>query len=134
MTTKVTIKKDKVIKALQATLANLENHKGLYEKAQAKYEKDIKAYNDKVRKLIKPSTKIEDVSVWTSYSGKEATLTIKYEVALPKGLTAPESPDRKHDWQIKNETEEITSAIKMLEMCEDDKIGMSLYKTIAKYL
>lgn len=133
MSTKVTIKKDKVIKALKATLDNLENHKGAYQKAYDQYEKAQKAFEAKVKKLIKPSTKVEDVSVWT-HRDNTTTITLKYEITLPKGLVAPEQPTHKNDWQINQEKEEISSAIKMLEMCEDDKIGMTLYKTIAKYL
>lgn len=132
MTTKVTIKKDKVIKALRETLKAKQNHKADYEKASKAYEKATEAWEKKVRRLITSSTKVTGIRV--GYNNKE--ITLDYAVTLPKALEneRPESPERFQDWQIKQEVEEITSIIKMLDMAEDTTISASAYKNLAKYL
>lgn len=132
MSTKVSIKKDRVIKALEATLKAKQNHKAEYEKAYKAYVKAQEAWDKKVRRLIKPSTKVTGIRV--NYSNTEVTLD--YAIVVPSSLLSerPDSPDRIPDYQIKNEVDEITSIIKMLEMAEDTTITASAYKNLAKYL
>jgi hypothetical protein len=132
MSTKVSIKKDKVIKALEATLKSKNNHKAEYDKAKKDYDKAEEAWQKKVRRLIKPSTKITAIRV--HWNNNEVALD--YAVKVPEALVneRPESPDRIPDYQIRSEVEEITSIIKMLEMAEDTVISASAYKNLAKYL
>ena len=131
----VKIATTKVIKALETKLAQLKKDKANQKVNEEKYEKALKAYNQKVAKLaLAQIAKAEDLSANVRYNG-----AINVEFNLPKGaIELPETPEKDfetlHDWQYKEIVEEIENAIRILKMTDEEVVSTSTYNSIARYL
>jgi hypothetical protein len=131
----VKIATTKVIKALEGALDKLNKDFASQEANEAKHEKAVKAWNKEVGKLaLAQISKAEDLSASTRYNGK---IYVNFE--LPAGtITLPDEPKKDyvsiHEWQYKEQKEEIENAIRILKMTDEELVSTSTYNAIARYL
>ena len=131
----VKIATTKVIKALEAKLAQVQNDYASQEANEAKHKKAVEKWQKEVGKLALSSiSKADEVSAHTRYNGE-----INVSFTLPKGsveLPAEPSKDYEviHQWQYREITDEIENAIRILKMTDEEVVSTSTYNAIARYL
>jgi hypothetical protein len=131
----VKIATTKVIKALEAKLAQLQKDKANQKVNEEKFSKAQEKYNKEVAKLaLTAISKAEDLSAHTRYNGE-----IAVSFNLPKGvIELPKEPEKDfdtyHDWQYREMVEEIENAIRILKMTDEEVVSTSTYNAIARYL
>jgi hypothetical protein len=131
----VKIATTKVIKALEGALDKLNKDFASQEANEAKHEKAEKAWNKEIAKLaIGAIAKAEDLSAHTRYNGE-----IQVSFSLPKNsIEIPAEPKKDyvsiHEWQYREQKEEIENAIRILKMTDEEVVSTSTYNAIARYL
>ena len=131
----VKIATTKVIKALEGALEKLNKEFASQEANEAKHEKAVKAWNKELAKVaIGAISKAEDLSAHTRYNGD-----IAVSFNLPKGaIELPDEPKKDfnsiHEWQYREQKEEIENAIRILKMTDEEVVSTSTYNAIARYL
>ena len=124
-----------VIKALEGALAKLDKDFASQEANEAKHDKAVKAWNKEIAKLAMGAiNKAEDLSAHTRYNGE-----IQVSFSLPKGsIEIPTEPKKDylsiHEWQFREQKEEIENAIRILKMTDEEVVSTSTYNAIARYL
>ena len=135
MTTKsmnVKVSTAKLITALEGALAKRQKEVADYKKAREAYEKEHEAFEKSLVKLVgtnKLTLKSSSVRDNWRDEPKEVTLTFSLSPSV-KPPQAPESIGYQHNHQI----EEISNAISILKMTDDEFVGTSTYKGVAQYL
>lgn len=125
----------KVIKALEDALARLEKNYSTQEANEAKFKKAQEKHNKEVAKLalahIAKATELSATSRWNG--------TINVDFNLPAGtITLPEEPKRdfvtigRYDYE--QQKEEISNAIRILKMTDEEVVSTSTYQAVARYL
>jgi len=131
----VKIATPKIIKALEGSLAKLELDYTSQATNEAKYDKSIEKWKKEVAKLaIAQISKAEDVSASERYNGQ-----INIDFNLPKGaIELPTRPEKDfesmHQWQYNERKEEISNAIRILKMTDEEVVNTSTYNAVARYL
>jgi hypothetical protein len=131
----VKIATTKVIKALENKLAQLQKDKANQKVNEAKFEKAQKAYNKEIAKLaLTQISKAEDLSAHKRYNNE-----IQVSFSLPAGtITLPDEPKKDyvsiHEWQYREQKDEIENAIRILKMTDEELVSTSTYNAIARYL
>ena len=131
----VKIATTKVIKALESALDKLNKDFASQEANEAKHDKAVKALNKEIAKLAMGAiNKAEDLSAHTRYNGE-----IQVSFSLPKGsIEIPTEPKKDylsiHEWQYREQKEEIENAIRILKMTDEEVVSTSTYNAIARYL
>jgi hypothetical protein len=131
----VKIATTKVIKALEGALDKLNKEFASQEANEAKYEKAQKAWAKEVGKLaLAQIAKAESLSANKRYNGE-----INVDFNLPAGtITLPDEPKKDfmviHEWQYREQKEEIENAIRILKMTDEEVVSTSTYNAIARYL
>jgi hypothetical protein len=139
-TLKVKVKKARLIESLEKALADRVARYKHQEKEQAAYEKAVEAYNHAVLKVLKSGKgHIEQATPNYYHSDvrqNKNKVCFTVVVLLPKGAlpTQPEQPTRYFEHDYKHETEEISHAIRVLNLTEDEYVSASTYYSVAKYL
>jgi len=132
------IKKAKLIKTLEAALAERKARYESNDKNQAKHDKEMEAYTASLLKLIK-SGKVEfsDVSEYNRY-GAHSKTKVEYAVTVkvPKSLAPqePKSPELYPDYKYRDDKEAIENALRMLEMSDDEYVSAGTIKSVSQYL
>jgi hypothetical protein len=132
----VKIATTKVIKALESALAKLESD---YESQEAKEAKFLKAQEKWKNELTAYATanikKAENFR--TNYRSWNNTLNIDFDLTvLEKDL--PVAPERdfevigRHDFNTQKE--ELSNAIRILKMTDEEVVNTSTYNAVARYL
>ena len=125
----------KVIKALEAKLAQLKKDKANQKENEAKHKKAMDKYNRELGKLaLAQIAKAENLSATTRYNND-----VYINFTLPAGtITLPDEPERDFeviaDWNYREMIEEIENAIRILKMTDEEVVSTSTYNTIARYL
>jgi hypothetical protein len=138
----VKIATDKVIAMLQTKLAEMDKAAAEYPVQLAKYEKELKTWeNNCVKIAVKNASKaVESEASYTrSYNGGrdaeglKVSLFFKGELfpAKPTGPSYSTSPDNYH---FKNDREELEQTIRLLQMHEGDYISTATYKNVSRFL
>ena len=131
----VKIATSKVIKALEAKLAQLKKDKANQKVNEERYSKTMEKYHKEVAKLaLAQISKATDLSASVRYNG-----VINVDFNLPKGtIELPEEPEKDfeslNEWQYKEMIEEIENAIRILKMTDEETVSTSTYNSIARYL
>ena len=131
----VKIATTKVIKALESALDKLNKDFASQEANEAKHDKAVKAWNKELAKLaLGVISKAEDLSAHTRYNGE---ITVQF--SLPKGvIDLPAEPKKDftqiHEWQYREQKDEIENAIRILKMTDEELVSTSTYNAIARYL
>jgi hypothetical protein len=133
---KVKLPVDKVIKALEQSLNKLELDWTSQEANEAKYKKAMEKWDKEVIKFaISHFNKAENVR--TNYRAWNNTFNIDFDVHCDEA-SFPKQPERDFgvllEWQYKQEKEEISNAIRILKMTDEETVNTSTFNAISKYL
>jgi histidinol-phosphate/aromatic aminotransferase/cobyric acid decarboxylase-like protein len=132
----VKIATPKVIKALEQALATLEVNYTSQEANEAKYEKARKVWQKQVQDYaIANISKAENFR--TNYRNWSNNLNIDFDLTvLEKDL--PKEPEKDfesiHLHTYREQKEEISNAIRILKMTDEETVSTSTYNAIARYL
>ena len=124
---KVKVPVNLVIAGLERRLSENREAEARNQIVRDKYEQDKKSWVVEVSKL---TLDVDDVS----YSAWRNSLSISYKV--PNGTRIPDEPsmDRLENELARHEVDEISSAIRILGMSEDEYVSASTMKEIGRYL
>jgi hypothetical protein len=132
----VKIPTERVIKALEASLAKLEADYASQEANEAKYEKARKAWQKEVSDYAVANIKKAE-NFRTNYRSWNNTLNIDYDLTVAE-KDLPKEPSRDfvtmHQHSYNEQKEEITNAIRILKMTDEEVVNTSTYNAVARYL
>ena len=138
MSRQITVKvaTTKVIKALEARLATLEKDYSSQEAKEAKYQKAVEAWRKEIGKwAIANFSKAENLR--TNYRNWNNTLNVDFDIITKEG-TFPAEPEKDfeqiHQHSYREMKEDITNALTILKMTDEETVNASTMKQIAKYL
>jgi hypothetical protein len=126
----------KVIKALEGTLAKLEKDYTSQEANEAKYQKAQEAWRKEIGKwAIANFSKSQNLR--TSYRHYNNTLNVDFDIIV-KENDFPKEPEKDfeviHQHTYREMKEDITNALTILKMTDEETVNASTMKQIAKYL
>jgi hypothetical protein len=126
----------KVIKALEGRLAQLEKDYTSQEANEAKYEKARKAWQKEVSDFAVANIKKAE-NFRTNYRSWNKTLNIDYDLTVNES-DLPKEPEKDfeviHQHTYREMKEDITNALTILRMTDEETVNASTMKQIAKYL
>jgi chaperonin cofactor prefoldin len=125
----------KVIKALEAKLETIKANYANQEKLEAGFQTELKAWNTSLTEYA--FSKIDSATnIRTNYRQWSNSLNIDFDVTTDKDF--PEQPTRNFTTMAKyeydNAVEEITNALNILRMTDEETVNASTMKSIAQYL
>jgi len=132
----VKIATPKVIKALETALAKLESDYASQEANEAKYEKLRKVWQKEVQDYAIDNIKKAE-NFRTNYRSWSNNLNIDFDLTvLEKDL--PKEPEKDfetlHVHTYREQKEEISNAIRILKMTDEEVVSTSTYNAVARYL
>jgi len=132
----VKIPTQKVIKALEASLAKLEKSYTTQEENEAKYNKALESWKKELVKFaVDRIVKAENLR--TNYRSWNKTLNVDFDLTVKDG-EFPAEPERtfevisRHEYT--SQKEEIENAIRILKMTDEEVVNTSTYNAVARYL
>jgi hypothetical protein len=133
----VKIPTQRVIKALEAKLAELETNWSSQEANEAKFEKAREKWRKELQEYAIANIK-KATNFRTSYRSYNNTLNIDYDIVVVKESDLPAEPEREyeqlHTHSYREMKEEIQNAIRILKMTDDEVVNTSTYNAVARYL
>jgi hypothetical protein len=132
----VKIATPKVIKALEQALNKLELDYTSQEANEAKYQKELAKYQKQmVDYAIANIKKAENFR--TNYRSWNNNLNIDFDLTVPESAL-PKEPQREfeqmHTHQYREQKEEMSNAIRILKMTDEEVVNTSTYNAVARYL
>ena len=132
----VKIATPKVIKALEASLAKLEADYASQEANEAKFQKEFAKYKKQmVDYAIANIKKAENFR--TNYRSWSNNLNIDFDLTVSEA-DLPKEPQREfeqmHAHQYREQKEELSNAIRILKMTDEETVNTSTYNAVARYL
>ena len=126
----------KVIKALETKLAQIEKDYASQGANEAKYAKAVEAWRKEVGKwAIANFTKAENLR--TNYRSWNNTLNVDFDIITKEG-SFPAEPEKDfeviHTHSYREMKEDISNALTILKMTDEETVNASTMKQIAKYL
>jgi len=126
----------KVIKALETKLAQLEKDYASQEANEAKYQKARTAWQKQIGEwAISKFSKAENIR--TNYRSWNNTLNVDFDI-ITKETDFPKEPEKDyetiHQHSYREMKEDITNALTILKMTDEETVNASTMKQIAKYL
>jgi hypothetical protein len=126
----------KVIKALETRLETLEKDYASQEANEAKYEKARKAYQKELIDYAIANIKKSE-NFRTSYRSWNNTLNIDFDLTVSE-KDLPKEPTRDYETigqhTYREMKEDITNALTILKMTDEETVNASTMKQIARYL
>ncbi len=132
----VKIATTKVIKALEAKLAEVKADYTNQDELEAKYQKELEVWRKSVGKYaVAQIAKAENLR--TNYRAWNKTLNVDFDLVCDEA-DFPKEPTRSYE-QIHNHTynemkNELENAIRILKMTDEEVVSTSTYNAIARYL
>jgi pyruvate/2-oxoacid:ferredoxin oxidoreductase alpha subunit len=143
----VKIARTVLIDSLNKKLNTMHKNMQEYEKACEKYEKDKKKWEQDVIAYATSKGKITDAAVnmypWRSESVNLANVSISYEFPKDKVSQEPEKPEkpykssgygRNYTGGYEEQVAEISNAIRVLQLSNEETVSASTYGAVSKYL
>jgi hypothetical protein len=132
----VKIQTVKVINALEASLAKLEKDYLAQEANEAKYQKAYKAWQKEIGKwAIANFSKAENLR--TSYRSWNKTLNVDFDI-ITEESSFPVEPEKDfeviHVSTYRESKKELSNAIRILKMTDEEVVSTSTYNAVAEYL
>ena len=126
----------KVIKALEARLAELEKNYASQETNEAKFQKAREKWQKEIGKwAIEHFSKAENIR--TNYRSWNNTLNVDFDIITKEG-NFPAEPEKDfeviHQHSYREMKEDITNALTILKMTDEETVNASTMKQIARYL
>ena len=138
MSRQITVKvaTSKVIKALETRLATLEKDYASQEANEAKFQKKMEAWKKEIGKwAIANFSKAENLR--TNYRSWNKTLNVDFDIIVSE-KEFPLEPEKDyetiHQHSYREIKEDITNALTILKMTDEETVNASTMKQIAKYL
>jgi hypothetical protein len=126
----------KVIAALEVSLAKLESDYAAQEQLEAKYNKAREAWIKAIQEYAIAHVK-KAVNLRTNYRSWNSTLNIDYDIIVDE-KDLPKEPEKDyttiHTSDYKEAKEDMTSALRILKMTEEEFVSTSTMKAVSKYL
>lgn len=136
----VKVKTSTLVKALEEALDKREKRWANQEKEIARHKKEVEAYNASILKLVKAGKgTIHDITEnkWATRNDKNSTtVSFSAEIKLPKSVmpVEPKEIDEMRESTYKMETDDISQALRILKMTDQEYVNASTYKSVAEYL
>jgi len=132
----VKIQTVKVINALEASLAKLEKDYLAQEANEAKFQKAYKAWQKEIGKwAIANFSKSENLR--TNYRSWNKTLNIDFDI-ITEESSFPVEPEKDfeviHVSTYRESKKELSNAIRILKMTDEEVVSTSTYNAVAEYL
>jgi hypothetical protein len=132
----VKIATPKVIKALEEALAKLEKDYASQAENEAKHEKAMEKWRKEVAKFAMANfAKAENLR--TNYRSWNKSLNVDFDLTVNE-TDFPKEPERNyvtmHQHTYNEQKEEISNAIRILKMTDEETVSTSTYNAIARYL
>lgn len=132
----VKIATPKVIKALETRLDELEKNYATQGENEAKHTKALEKWRKEVGKwAIENFSKAENLR--TNYRSWNNNLNVDFDIVVKEG-DFPKEPEKNfeviHTHTYNEMKEEITNAIRILKMTDEEVVNTSTYNAIARYL
>jgi hypothetical protein len=126
----------KVIKALETRLAQLEKDYATQSEKEAKHTKAYEAWKKQIGKwAIDNFSKSENLR--TNYRSWNKTLNVDFDIIVSE-KDFPAEPEKDfeviHSHTYKEMKEDITNALTILKMTDEETVNASTMKQIARYL
>jgi hypothetical protein len=126
----------KVITALQAKLEKIELDFASQESNDAQYQNAMEAWRKEIGKwAIDRFSKASNIR--TNYREWNKTLNVDFDITVDE-KEFPKEPVREHDkihlHEYKEMVEDITNALSILRMTDEEVVNASTMKSIARYL
>ena len=132
----VKIATPKVIKALETALAKLEADYTSQEANEAKYEKARKVWQKEVIDYAVSNIKKAE-NFRTNYRSYNNTLNIDFDLTVAE-KEMPKEPEKDYEsislYNYREQKEEISNAIRILKMTDEETVNTSTYNAVARYL
>ena len=132
----VKIATTKVIKALEATLAKLEADYATQETNEAKYLKAVEKWKAEVFTFALANAK-KSFNLRTNYRSYNNTLNIDFDLTVNE-KEMPAEPERDfefiHASTYRESKKELSNAIRILKMTDEEVVSTSTYNAVAEYL
>jgi hypothetical protein len=132
----VKIATPKVIKALETALAKLEADYTSQEANEAKYEKARKVWQKAVIDYAVANIKKAE-NFRTCYRSYNNTLNIDFDLTVAE-KEMPQEPEKDFEsisvYNYREQKEEISNAIRILKMTDEEVVSTSTYNAVARYL
>ena len=126
----------KVIKALETKLAEIKTNYTNQEANEAKYEKARKVWQKELADYAVANIKKAE-NFRTAYRSYNNSLNIDFDVTVSE-KDLPSEPERDFEimsqYKYKELVEEITNALNILRMTDEETVNASTMKSIAQYL
>jgi hypothetical protein len=126
----------KVIKALETQLATIKKDYADQASNEAKYEKARKAWQKEVQEFALANIKKAE-NFRTNYRSWNNTLNIDFDLTVSE-KDLPKEPERDftvmHQHSYNEMVEDITNALTILKMTDEETVNASTMKQIARYL
>lgn len=132
----VKIATPKIIKALEAKLAELNKNYESQEANEAKYQKQYEKWQKEIAKwAVAQFSKAQNVR--TNYRSWNKTLNVDFDLITDES-DFPKEPEKDYE-QIHTHTyremkEEMENAIRILKMTDEEVVNTSTYNAVARYL
>ena len=133
----VKIATPKVIKALETKLVELETNYANQEVNEQKFQKAYEKHRKEVVNYAIANIKKAE-NFRTNYRSWNGTLNIDFDLTGLSESDLPKAPER--DFEVmgshtfKEMKEEITNAIRILKMTDEETVNTSTYNAVARYL
>ena len=132
----VKIPTQRVITALEARLAELEKNYATQGENEAKHAKLINEWREAVGKwAIENFSKAENLR--TNYRTWNNNLNVDFDIVVKQG-DFPAEPEKNfeviHTHSYNEQKEEMTNAIRILKMTDEEVVNTSTYNAVARYL
>jgi hypothetical protein len=132
----VKIATPKIIKALEAKLAELNKNYESQEANEAKYQKQYEKWQKEIAKwAVAQFGKAENVR--TNYRAWNKTLNVDFDL-ITEESDFPKEPEKDyevlHRHTYNEMKEEMENAIRILKMTDEEVVNTSTYNAVARYL
>lgn len=132
----VKIATPKVIKALETRLAELEKNYATQGENEAKYQKAREKWQKEIGKwAVANFAKAENLR--TNYRNWNKTLNVDFDLIVNES-DFPKEPEKDfeviHSHNYQEQKEEMTNAIRILKMTDEEFVNTSTYNAVARYL
>jgi hypothetical protein len=132
----VKIATTKVIKALETRLAELEKNYANQEANEAKYQKQYEKWQKEMGKWALGQFS-KATNLRTNYRSWNKTVNVDFDLATD-GTDFPKEPEKDfeviHRHNYNEMKEELSNAIRILKMTDEEVVSTSTYNAIARYL
>jgi hypothetical protein len=132
----VKIATPKIITALEASLAKLEADYATQEANEAKYLKAVEKWKTEVFEFAMANVK-KSFNLRTNYRAYNNTLNIDFDLTVSE-KDMPAEPERNFEYlhasTYRESKKELSNAIRILKMTDEETVNTSTYNAVSEYL